>query len=41
MLTRAENNSPAVPPVHTRARNNPKRHGIRFGAAVGGIMILF
>ncbi|MEU0485114.1 hypothetical protein ABZ260_38790 [Streptosporangium sp. NPDC006013] len=30
-----------VAPVHTRARNNPKRHGIRHGAAVGGTMILF
>ncbi|MFY1653443.1 hypothetical protein ACN27J_21465 [Solwaraspora sp. WMMB762] len=41
MVTRTETSPPVVPSVHTRARNNPKRHGIRFGAAVGGIMILF
>ncbi|MER7167968.1 hypothetical protein ABT336_18105 [Micromonospora sp. NPDC000207] len=41
MTTRTGICTPPVPPVHTRARNNPKRHGIRFGAAVGGIMILF
>jgi hypothetical protein len=29
------------PRIMTRRRCQPKRHGVRYGAAVGGIMVMF